>query len=545
MRILAIIPARGGSKGIPKKNLRLLNGKPLISYAIKNAIKSNFITDIFVSTDSQEIADVARSLGVEVIMRGANLSSDMITLDPVVYDGMLKAEHFINGNFDYVVTLQPTSPLLSVETLDDGISYCISNGYDTLISGVNNPHLAWIKSNGNIIPSYESRKNRQELPPYFTETGAFVIAKRGVITENSRIGKNVSIFEMPKRESIDIDTKDDWVLAESIMCRKRIILRADGYKKIGMGHIYNCITMAYNLIEHDVMIVTMADAAVGVEKLKETNLPYHTINNDKELFEFIKEFNPDIFVNDCLDTEIDYIKKLKSMIPRVVSIEDLGPGIKVADAVINALYDDVKFYPHVYSGYKYVCLRDEFQLARPNVWSAKVRNVLVMFGGTDPANLNKMLYKIITKISSQYPNIMFKFITGIGYDNESNGVVSIPDRNIYVYPNVPCVSKFMKDADLAITSQGRTIFELAMMGVPSIVLSQNKRESTHKFAKLENGFLNLGIGELVDEEVVGNTVDWLINTPTIRKNMYELMISLDLKAGVKRVRKIILGDNDE
>ena len=84
------------------------------------------------------------------------------------------------------------------------------------------------------------------------------------------------------------------------------------------------------------------------------------------------------------------------MIPRVISIEDLGSGIKEADAVINALYDDVQ-QTNVYSGWEYVCLRDEFQIESPNIFNQEVRKVLIMFGGTDPANLNKTLYEIIFK----------------------------------------------------------------------------------------------------------------------------------------------------
>lgn len=545
MQILAVIPARGGSKGIPRKNIRLLNGKPLISYAIQNALNSKFITHVFVSTDSEEIAEISRQYGARVIMRGEELSSDMVTLDPVIFDGMLKAESTEKTAFDYVITMQPTSPLLSVETLDKGIAYCIEGGYDTVISSVNKPHLSWGINEGHVFPMYKERKNRQELPAQFFETGAFVIAKRNAVTRNSRIGQNVSVFEMPESESIDIDSKEDWVLAESILRRKKIILRADGHKRLGMGHIYNCITMAYNLIAHDIVIVTKMDADIGLRKIKETNLPYHVIKDDEDLFNFIGEFKPDIFVNDCLNSNRDYIVKLKSKVDRVVSIEDLGTGAEEADAVINALYDDEKSASNTYSGYKYVCLRDEFLLSAPNKWSSDVRNVLIMFGGTDPANLNKMLYKIVEKISDKYGGINFSFITGIGYDNEGNGVISQPEKNIYVYPNVPNVTKFMKDADLAITSQGRTIFELAAMGIPAIVLSQNKRENTHKFAQMENGFLNLGMGSIVDERVVENTVDWLINTPEIRRNMYDLMTSLDLRSGVKRVVKIILGDQDE
>lgn len=546
MNVLAIIPARGGSKGIPKKNIRLMNGMPLIYYAIDKALKSKLISDVFVSTDSDEIAEIAASYGAKVIMRNKNISLDTTTLDPVIYDATLKAEKEMSISYDYVITMQPTSPLLSLNVLDKGVLYCIKNGYDTVISCVNKPHLSWKKNiNGEIVPLYAERKNRQELPPQYFETGAFLITKRECMTENSRIGKKVSVFEMPEEESIDIDTKDDWALTENIMRRKKIVFRADGYKNLGMGHIYNCITMAYNLTEHDVVIVTREDAEIGIKKLKETNLPYYTIKNDLELFDFIRKFRPDIFVNDCLNTESEYVAKLKTMVDRVVSIEDLGSGADVADAVINALYEDKNTHSHIYSGYKYVCLRDEFQLMPANQWSSEVRNILVMFGGTDPLNLNYMLYKIVKDISRKYVNIKFNFITGIGYDNQKNGVISLPEQNIFVYPNVPCVTKFMKEADLAITSQGRTIFELAVMGIPAIVLSQNQRENTHKFAQMENGFLNLGMGEVVEERVVKNTIDWLINTPEIRKNMYNLMVNLDLKSGVRRVRRIILGEQDE
>lgn len=546
MRILAVIPARGGSKGIPRKNIRLMNGKPLIAYAIQNALSSEYITDVYVTTDSEEIAEVAKRYGANVIMRAAKLSSDDVTLDPVIYDALQRIEEIEETSFDYVITMQPTSPLLSVDTLDGGVQFCCDGHWDTVISSVNRPHLAWGKRDGEVYPLYAERKNRQELPPQFFETGAFLISNRSVVNEHTRIGGSVSVYEMPEQESIDIDSKDDWVLAESIMKRKKIIFRADGYKELGMGHIYNCITMAYNLTEHDVIIVTKLDAEIGLKKIRATNIPCHLIKKDSELFDFIDEFKPDIFVNDCLDSDRDYILKLKAKVPRVVTIEDLGTGADEADAVINALYDeDEPRSAHVYSGYKYVCLRDEFQLEQANKWRQEVHNVLFMFGGTDPANLNVILYKIVEKISAKYQGIQFCFITGIGYDNEENGVVSQPFKNIYVYPNVSCVTKYMKDADLAITSQGRTVFELAMMGVPSIVLSQNSREKTHKFAQMENGFLNLGLGGNVNANVLENTLDWLINTPEIRKNMYDLMTRLDLKSGMKRVRKIILGDQDE
>ena len=179
-------------------------------------------------------------------------------------------------------------------------------------------------------------------------------------------------------------------------------------------------------------------------------MPYRIIESDAEIDALINEFKPDIWVNDCLDTDEKYMRHLKSMIPRVISIEDLGSGIKEADAVINALYDDVQ-QTNVYSGWEYVCLRDEFQIESPNIFNQEVRKVLIMFGGTDPANLNKTLYEIILKIIDKYKNIKFEFITGLGYKNKENGVVTREEKNIFVYPDVPRVTKYMRKADLALT----------------------------------------------------------------------------------------------
>lgn len=543
MKILAIIPARGGSKGIPRKNIRLMNGKPLIDYVISTAKKSCYITDVFITTDSSEIADVAKQSGGEIIQRDVKLSDDNVTLDPVVFHAMKQAELSKGYQYDVIITLQPTSPLLSIKTLDAGIKYFLGKKADTLISVVNKPHLSWGKFGEQIRPLYEERKNRQELPPQYLETGAFVIAKREVVTYNSRIGKKVDVFEIPEEESIDIDNKNDWVLAENILKRKKIIFRADGYLELGLGHIYNCITLAYSMIEHDVLLVTSENAKEGIEKIKESNLKYCTIKNNQDIVDIISEFKPDIWVNDCLDTTAEYITQLKRLVGRVVTIEDLGTGVKEADAVINALYENsIEQGKNVYNGYKYVCLRDEFQIEAAKNFSTDVHNILIMFGGTDPSNLNKRIYQSIVGFSKKYQTIKFNFITGIGYDNKANGVITQESKNIFVFPNVSRVSKYMKEADLAITSQGRTVFELAAMGVPSIVLSQNLRETTHCFAHMEHGFLNLGIGTEVSQQLIENTLDWLIKTEAVRRNMYELMLKNSLRSGLNSVKNIILGE---
>ena len=160
MRILAVIPARAGSKGIPNKNIRIIGGHPLIYYAIYNAKSSKYITDIIVSTDSPEVRIIATQMGVSCHWRDERLCGDDVTLDAVIADAIPR-----QTAWDYIITMQPTSPTLTVATLDAAISYAIEYQLDTLISAINAPHLSWVIKDGNKVPAYEKRLNRQYLPP--------------------------------------------------------------------------------------------------------------------------------------------------------------------------------------------------------------------------------------------------------------------------------------------------------------------------------------------------------------------------------------------
>lgn len=143
MKILAVVPARAGSKGIPNKNIRIIDGHPLIYYSIKNALSSKYITDVIVSTDSDSVRIIAEQMGAQIKLRDKSLCGDSVTLDSVIADAVP-----VNENWDYVITMQPTSPTLKVETLDKAIDYAIKNDLDTLISAINMPHLSWGEKDG-------------------------------------------------------------------------------------------------------------------------------------------------------------------------------------------------------------------------------------------------------------------------------------------------------------------------------------------------------------------------------------------------------------
>lgn len=545
MEILAVIPARAGSKGIPRKNMRLLSGKPLIDYSLDNATACDLISDIVVTTDSEEILSyVAQRGDVFVLKRDARLSGDSVTLDPVVYDALSWMENTYGKKYDAVITLQATSPLLSSETLHKAISFYLESTSNTCISVCNDPHLDWIiGENNSIIPGYEKRLNRQSLPPQFKETGAFLIADRESITETSRIGEKVEVFEVPLTESIDIDTVADWCACEAELNKKRIVFRADGHKTLGMGHIYRVLTLAYNLTAHDVVFVCQGKYPKGIELLNNANMMVVVVENDADFISWLstQKYKVDIVVCDQLDTTSEYVDELKRNTSRVVCFEDLGTGAFHADAVINALYAFDSSLPKTfYTGEKYVCLRDEFLLAVPKKFSEEVKRIFVMFGGSDPLDLTSRIYDLAIKTNRDKVHYCFDFVLGLSYEN--NSIVSLLDKGINVYKNASRVSDYMKEADLAFSSQGRSMFELASLGVPAIILAQNDRETTHCFAEMANGFLNLGLGSEVSDSDIERTFEWLVNSPNIRYEMHRNMLKNDLKAGIRRVINIILGE---
>lgn len=542
MPVLAVIPARGGSKGIPRKNMRLMNGKPLIGYAIENALACPEIDAVVVSSDSEEILSFAAQYEkVTCLDRHSELAQDAVTLDPVIYDATLRYEAQVGRQVDAVVTLQPTSPLLTVKTLSSALSFFEKSGADTVISVVNKPHLSWTKSaEGKIVPAYEKRLNRQQLPPRYLETGAFFITKRQYVVKDSRLGKDIEVYEVPEVESTDIDTKEDWTVCESLLTRKLIAFRVDGYRELGMGHIFRALTLAYDLIEHDIVFICNSAHREGIEKLRSTNMPVVEVADDDELEAWMRDHRPDVLVNDILDTDLAYIQRMRPYTGRIVNFEDLGTGARAADAVVNAIYEGASAHSNTFTGKRYVALRDEFLASVPTECHEDVRKVVVMFGGSDPLNLSERVYDLAMSYGGDHGPISFEFILGPGY--KGRDLASVPERGITVVRDLIRVSDAMRDADLAFCSQGRSTFELASMGVPTIVLAQNERERLHTFAQMDNGFINLGLGSAVTDEDIEATFNWLVGAKSVRREMHNLMLANDLKPGIRRVKRIILGE---
>src|SRR5690606_39558243 len=223
---------------------------------------------------------------------------------------------------DVVLTVQPTSPLLRPETIDRAVRLLVESGAETVLSVVNETHLAWgYDAEGRAVPLYEKRVNRQQLPQRLKETGGVFASRRAIVTPQGRIGRDVRLLELDPLEGLDIDGVADWWVAEKALNRRRIVFRVDGGRASGMGHVYRALTLAGHLLDHELLSVLREDHPTGVELVRASRYSVRTFQGDPVLA--VAEADPDIVINDILDTELDYVRALRHLGWFVVNFEDL------------------------------------------------------------------------------------------------------------------------------------------------------------------------------------------------------------------------------
>jgi CMP-N-acetylneuraminic acid synthetase len=219
MKIIAIIPARGGSKGIPRKNLVPIKGKPLLAYSIEAALEAHCFDLVLVSTDDEEIAGVARGLGAQVpFLRSPELAGDKAK----TVDAIIECLDRLEQTYDAVCLLQPTAPLRSVDDILQSIDVFLQEECDSLVSvcRLEEPHPYKLKSidDGYVvpfIPGSGSEIPRQDLPPAYMLTGAIYIIKVDVLkAKKSFFGDKTVPYFMPEERSVNIDSVKDIYLTE-------------------------------------------------------------------------------------------------------------------------------------------------------------------------------------------------------------------------------------------------------------------------------------------------------------------------------------------
>ncbi len=519
-----IVPVRGGSTGLPRKNARLLGGRPLLCHVLQTLKLVDSSEHIVVVTDDMELQSLAEDEGVRVLIEPK--TDGKATLDQVCYRVVEHLFKFGANEDDLLLTIQATCPFISVATIIKA-RQILDDHAGSVITVVDDRHLTWtIDQSGHAIPLYTERVNRQNLPPLFRESGAVIGSTiRLIQLTGTRINTPIQMIEVSDKEGLDIDDFKDWLIAEYFLKECKIIIRADASRKVGMGHVYRALTLAGELDQYQPMLATMTidDDTLGLDFFSQFPYQVFDVTSNEEFINVCEAEKPQYIFLDQLSTSKEYIYSLKKIGARIITFEDLGDGAFEADLVINDLYkiSNLPEEKQLY-GVNNVFLPSSFLSIEPqNQVNLSVNCILVLFGGSDPLKLTVRSLEALRAINFKGHVIV---IQGLGQINRNINLDNY-GLNGEVMQNISYIPKIMKKADLALSSAGRTITELMYLGVPTMCICQNERELTHSHASQMYGVHNIGLGTLINNSVIEANIKFLIDNPQFRLNMQKRALS--------------------
>ena len=322
--------------------------------------------------------------------------------------------------------------------------------------------------------------------------------------------------------------------------KRRILVRVDGSSSIGLGHVYNMLTILHHFRKDDLMIVMNSKKRMGFDRFKKSGYKIKFFTNKTTLHKIINGYKPDIIFNDILNTNLQYMKTLKKFNCMLVNFEDLGIGRKYADLVFNPIYYSKIRVKNEFYGDKFACIRDEFRKKRSITVRKQVEKISITFGGTDPTNKVFRVLKIIHEMN--LVNIQFNVILGLGYlpRKKIKNLASRMTREgfkITIVEKPDKISEYIQDSDFTITANGRTVFEIGVMGIPMIAMAVNSRERKHSFVRYSKGGFHLDVNSNLENKLpiyIKRMFDF-----ESRKKFSKNLIKLDLLNGVNQVTNLI------
>ena len=540
-KLLIIIMARKGSDdAVSRQNLRLVNNKPLLYYIVKTALEFKK-ADVLVSTDSEEISELALLYGANYIMRPKKLTKNSTSVKEICLDILQKLEQK-NIHYEKCLVLHPKIPLIKISTINTFFKNLEKN--ESTIFGIT-----------SIIDSklgyqIETSTNLMKLDPLKKSLG---ILNKIVAFNTNKFIKNNGNFVSPfyglklsNDEIHSLISYHDFGTFEQILKRKKILVRIDSTIKIGMGHIFNMLTILNNFRNDEIIILMHKNRNLGYKKFKENLYNVIFFASDDEFNEILTKFKPDIIFNDILNTKASYMKKLHNHATMIVNFEDQGEGKKFANLVFNPIFEKQKSLPNEFFGSKYACVRDEFRIWKNEILSKNIHKILISFGGTDQNNITEKTISIIEK--NNIKNIEFILLLGFGYMHKKMIKQKIKNLqrnnfNIVLVDSSDFIAKYTRDIDFAIVSNGRTVFELASMNIPILAISVNTREQNHNFVKEQNVGIKIDYEKLSYEKSLKSSLEKMFNFNN-RKNYKKNLTKIDLLNGINIVVDKINHDYD-
>ena len=517
-RKLIVIPAIKKNAAIPDQLIKKLNGITLIQRAIDTALElANSVDQVLIITDSDEIGLIAQRNGITFKKDKALF----LNSENIVTEVINRTKDFPQEN---VLLYRANTPLIESTDLQSAYLKFLELNDSMLVSVKKEDRRIFSINNGRLL--------KTKIDNFCEEIGAFYIFNKGVVTKGNF--KQVPFF-VSSRKSIEIRNYQNWWICEKMLQRKRIVFHVFGSFEIGTGHIFHSLSLAHEITDHEIILVCNEKYELAVKKI--ASIDYKVIaSKDEE--KTILDLNPDMVINDVLNTEKDFILKLKENGAIVVNFEDLGSGSSHADVVFNELHETPqKEGAHYFWGHRYLTLRDEFDNAKPNSFANRVEEVLIMFGGTDQNNLTLKTLKVILD-TCQMKKIMISIVCGAGYvylDKLTDFISKCGYDKIELHQAIFHLSEIMERSQIAISSNGRSVYELAEMNIPSVIISHHKRELTHDFAKQETGFVNIGVFNENTSVDIRDAFTKLIDNKNYRLQLYQNMNKYNFLGNKKNV----------
>ena len=528
--ICIIIPAFKKNAVIPDQLVKNLAGETLIQRAINLSKEILEEKDIYIITDSQEISLIAERNNIKFTY------DSRLNVNP---KDILKNLDYIFNNYSKkyksFFLYRANAPLINKKIIKDAISYFEQNSNKLIVSVKNEQHRLFKGEKDDLNILFVDEKTN-----FFEEVNAFQISNFSLL--KNKKAKTLP-FVLPSEIAIEITGYQSWWICEKLLKRKKIIFNVIGSLTLGMGHIYRSLSLAHDITDHEIVFVCDDTHHLVVDKIALKD--YKVLSCEKSgIIDFIISLEPDLVINDILNTNENDILKLKEKEIKIVNFEDLGSGSKYSDYTINELYDVPEIIGDNYLwGHDYFFLRDEFIDAKPHEISEPIESVLIAFGGTDQNNLSKVILDLILD-ECEKNHIRIFIVCGSGYlykEELLQHVSHLKYKNIELIFESATVSKIMEKTQIAISSNGRTVYELADLNIPSIIFSHHEREDTHKFACPENGFINMGVfnKNKSDFDTLYNFKK-LVNDVSFRSSLFQNIKKYNFRYNKSKVLDMIL-----
>ena len=381
------IPAIKKNVAFADDLVKKLADKTLIQRAINKARKIVPEQCIYVVTDSEEICLVCKRNNVQYYY-----DKDLWFSSPHVIDNLGFVLSQFSADYKEIILLSPYAPLLDGEDILKALEKFRSEKNCDLLIPVKKEKSRAFQQNKIGFREMLIGGSEHEL---LIESQAFKILSSSLVDNGFR-DKKVKPFSYELNNNLlEISSYQDWWVCEKLLNRKRIVFRVIGSETIGMGHIYRALSLAHDITDHEVIFVCDEESEIVVKKL--TGMEYrYEVFKTKDIIEELINLQPNLVINDILDTDHVDVHRLQQEGIKVVNFEDFGSGATVADLTINEMFDQpVIAGEKILWGREYYFVRDEFFDAKPHQFNENVESVLITFGGTDQNDLTrKILYKI-------------------------------------------------------------------------------------------------------------------------------------------------------